>query len=274
MDPKREWDGWSFADIANPAKGEDGYPRLQVENRVYCSRAFRKLHLEVATRQDGLEVLHMVLFPRCGAACPLLSGACQASNEVDAHTATPTPSVTTKPKPTPTHGRHSRQVRLRPAHPGAGLGHRGRYSDASCCGRVSPVAQPVAAAPLHADNGGAAGAPSYITGEGRTQGKRAALSGGQRSCERCTHAPPPPIGGVLGRACEEPLHPGLGQGHLQPPCRVHAPHQRRGHRRLHQVLCRTHARAPHGVCARAMRAPVCVYVLRHCVWVRAAIARV
>jgi hypothetical protein len=70
MDPKREWDGWSFADIANPAKGEDGYPRLQVENRVYCSRVFRKLHLEVATRQDGLDVLHMVLFPRCEAAAP------------------------------------------------------------------------------------------------------------------------------------------------------------------------------------------------------------
>lgn len=37
---------------------------LQVENRVYCSRVFRKLHLEVAVRQDGLEVLHMVLYPR------------------------------------------------------------------------------------------------------------------------------------------------------------------------------------------------------------------
>jgi hypothetical protein len=64
MDPQREWDGWSFADIADPAKGEEGYPRLQVENRVYCSRAFRKLHLEVAVRQDGLEVLHVVLYPR------------------------------------------------------------------------------------------------------------------------------------------------------------------------------------------------------------------
>ena len=64
MDPKREWDGWSFADIADPAKGEEGYPRLHLENRVYCSRVFRKLHLEVALRQDGLQALHVVLFPR------------------------------------------------------------------------------------------------------------------------------------------------------------------------------------------------------------------
>lgn len=67
MDPAREWDGWSFADIADPPKGSEGYPRLQIENRVYCSRVFRKLHIEVAARQDGLQVLHMVLYPRCAA---------------------------------------------------------------------------------------------------------------------------------------------------------------------------------------------------------------
>lgn len=42
-----------------------GYPRLMIENRIYSSRVFRKLHLEVATRQDGLQVMHMVMFPRC-----------------------------------------------------------------------------------------------------------------------------------------------------------------------------------------------------------------
>jgi hypothetical protein len=36
-----------------------------IENRVYSSRVFRKLHLELARRQDGLQVLHVVLFPRC-----------------------------------------------------------------------------------------------------------------------------------------------------------------------------------------------------------------
>lgn len=41
-----------------------GYPRLMIENRIYSSRVFRKLHLEIATRQDGLQVMHMVLFPR------------------------------------------------------------------------------------------------------------------------------------------------------------------------------------------------------------------
>jgi phycocyanobilin:ferredoxin oxidoreductase len=64
LDPDRTLDGWSHADAAEPAPGEDGYPRLQVENRVYCSRAFRKLHLEVAVRQDGLQVLHVVFYPR------------------------------------------------------------------------------------------------------------------------------------------------------------------------------------------------------------------
>ncbi len=38
--------------------------RAQIENRVYSSRVFRKLHLEVAVRQDGLQVLHIVLYPR------------------------------------------------------------------------------------------------------------------------------------------------------------------------------------------------------------------
>lgn len=36
-----------------------------IENRIYSSRVFRKLHLELATRQDGLQVMHMVMFPRC-----------------------------------------------------------------------------------------------------------------------------------------------------------------------------------------------------------------
>ncbi|GLC43951.1 hypothetical protein PLESTB_000213300 [Pleodorina starrii] len=63
-DPKRELEGFSYADIPDPEKGAEGYPRLQLENRVYCSRAFRKLHVEVGIRQDGLQVLHVVLYPR------------------------------------------------------------------------------------------------------------------------------------------------------------------------------------------------------------------
>lgn len=64
IDPKREWDGWAYVDIPNPDKGEEGYPRLQIENRIYSSRVFRKIHLEVAWRQDGLQVLHIVMYPR------------------------------------------------------------------------------------------------------------------------------------------------------------------------------------------------------------------
>ncbi|KAG2443466.1 hypothetical protein HXX76_001822 [Chlamydomonas incerta] len=64
MDPTQELEGFSYADIPDPAKGEEGYPRLQLENRVYCSKVFRKLHVEVGLRQDGLQVLHVVIYPR------------------------------------------------------------------------------------------------------------------------------------------------------------------------------------------------------------------
>lgn len=56
-----------------PAKGDPSYPRLLVENRVYSSRVFRKLHLELATRQDGLEVFHCVMYPRLEFDLPILS---------------------------------------------------------------------------------------------------------------------------------------------------------------------------------------------------------
>jgi len=48
---------WSYLDVPDPQKGEQGFPRLLIENRAYASRAFRKLHLELAHRQDGLQVL-------------------------------------------------------------------------------------------------------------------------------------------------------------------------------------------------------------------------
>lgn len=64
MDLGRELGGFAYADVPDPEPGADGYPRLLVENRLYCSRVFRKLHLEVAVRQDGLHVLHVVMYPR------------------------------------------------------------------------------------------------------------------------------------------------------------------------------------------------------------------
>uniref|UniRef100_A0A383VNQ6 Phycocyanobilin:ferredoxin oxidoreductase n=1 Tax=Tetradesmus obliquus TaxID=3088 RepID=A0A383VNQ6_TETOB len=73
LDPKREWEGFSYVDMPDPLKGQEGYPRLLIENRVYSSRVFRKLHLEVAQRQDGLQVLHMVLFPRYDFDIPILA---------------------------------------------------------------------------------------------------------------------------------------------------------------------------------------------------------
>mmetsp|Transcript_22628 Transcript_22628/g.62806 ORF Transcript_22628/g.62806 Transcript_22628/m.62806 type:complete len:397 (-) Transcript_22628:211-1401(-) len=46
-----------------PAKGEPGYPRFIIENRVYASRVFRKIHMELAHRQDGMHVFHFVMYP-------------------------------------------------------------------------------------------------------------------------------------------------------------------------------------------------------------------
>jgi len=73
MDPNRELDGMSYADVPSPKKGEEGYPRLLLENRIYCSRVFRKLHVEVGHRQDGLQVLHAVLYPRYAYDVPILA---------------------------------------------------------------------------------------------------------------------------------------------------------------------------------------------------------
>ena len=46
----------SYVEVHDPKKGEEGWPRLLLENRCYQSDVFRKLHLELAVRQDGLEV--------------------------------------------------------------------------------------------------------------------------------------------------------------------------------------------------------------------------
>lgn len=56
MDQSNTCGAWSYLDLANPAKGQEGYPRLLIENRAYCSRVFRKLHIELAHRQDGMQV--------------------------------------------------------------------------------------------------------------------------------------------------------------------------------------------------------------------------
>ena len=52
-----------------PQKG----PRLQVENCAYQSKRFRDLHLELACREDGLEVLHCVMYPRARYSLPIFA---------------------------------------------------------------------------------------------------------------------------------------------------------------------------------------------------------
>merc|ERR1712224_486902 len=48
------------------------YPRFQIENRLYESRVFKKIHFELAARQDGLQIFHLVMFPRCQYDLPIL----------------------------------------------------------------------------------------------------------------------------------------------------------------------------------------------------------
>ncbi len=75
LDPERRIGGLSHLDLPDPPQGERaaGWPRLLIENRAYATRAFRKLHLELAARQDGLQVLHCVLYPRLDWDLPILS---------------------------------------------------------------------------------------------------------------------------------------------------------------------------------------------------------
>lgn len=56
-----------------PTREDPRWPRLQIENRAYNSYAFRKMHLEVAVRQDGLQVFHCVMYPRINFDLPILS---------------------------------------------------------------------------------------------------------------------------------------------------------------------------------------------------------
>ena len=56
LDPDRSAGMWGYADLPSPPKGHPKYPRMQIENRCYRSRVFRKLHIELAHRQDGLQV--------------------------------------------------------------------------------------------------------------------------------------------------------------------------------------------------------------------------
>lgn len=57
----------------DPERGKPGYPRLQIENRVYTTRVFRKIHMEIAVRQDGLQVFHLLMYPKPEFDLPILN---------------------------------------------------------------------------------------------------------------------------------------------------------------------------------------------------------
>lgn len=62
VDPERTAGVWGYVDIKPPERGDSRWPRMQIENRCYQSDVFRKLHIELAHRQDGLQVCaHSIL---------------------------------------------------------------------------------------------------------------------------------------------------------------------------------------------------------------------
>ena len=48
-------------------------PRFTLENRLYTSDVFRRLHLELATGEKGLQVLHVVMYPWPAYELPIFS---------------------------------------------------------------------------------------------------------------------------------------------------------------------------------------------------------
>lgn len=73
VDPERTAGVWGYVDIKPPERGDSRWPRMQIENRCYQSDVFRKLHIELAHRQDGLQVVHCVMYPRLEYDLPILS---------------------------------------------------------------------------------------------------------------------------------------------------------------------------------------------------------
>ncbi|GMH37566.1 hypothetical protein BSKO_05439 [Bryopsis sp. KO-2023] len=47
----------------DPEPTDPGYPRMFSETREYASRVFRKLHVNLAVRQDGVELMHIMMVP-------------------------------------------------------------------------------------------------------------------------------------------------------------------------------------------------------------------
>lgn len=72
LDPEHKMPS-SYAEAEWPKRGDDAYPRMQLENRCYSSRVFRRLHMELVHRQDSIQVLHCVMFPRTEYDLPILS---------------------------------------------------------------------------------------------------------------------------------------------------------------------------------------------------------
>jgi len=56
----------------NPNSAKGNFSRLQIENRVYVSRSFSKIHLSLLLRQDSLQIFQMVVYPKLKFDLPII----------------------------------------------------------------------------------------------------------------------------------------------------------------------------------------------------------
>merc|ERR1711959_368622 len=61
---KTETQPFSLAPPSPCEVNKQEHPRLQIENRVYRSRVFRKIHIGTAIKEDGQQVIHLFMYPR------------------------------------------------------------------------------------------------------------------------------------------------------------------------------------------------------------------
>eukprot|EP01025_Chloroclados_australasicus_P058676 TRINITY_DN7392_c0_g1_i3.p1 TRINITY_DN7392_c0_g1~~TRINITY_DN7392_c0_g1_i3.p1 ORF type:complete len:313 (-),score=11.76 TRINITY_DN7392_c0_g1_i3:577-1515(-) len=71
MDPGLSSCGKTVDEISSPNKGDKQFPRMLIENRFYYSSTFRKIHIEVAYRQDSIWILHFMMYPNTNYQLPI-----------------------------------------------------------------------------------------------------------------------------------------------------------------------------------------------------------
>jgi len=69
---KTEIDLFSSTSHSPSKRNNQDRPRLQIENRIYTSRVFRKIHIGVAVKENGHQVINFIMYPRPQFFLPIL----------------------------------------------------------------------------------------------------------------------------------------------------------------------------------------------------------